>query len=158
MKMCVCRGGGSTHPSALLLLCPPSLRYIEKSITPTCSRNENNRRHDKKRRRPLLIWAFNALSSSWEWLEKQKSKYLRVQVLPLHTQVGVDDVQPDEQPCDDGSLLFHHQRVGLIEFAEGTKAAPLIGSLPWNRVYYGEAETKDAPEQVFSVDDGLHVV
>lgn len=29
----------STHPSALLLVCPPSLRYIEKSITPTCRSN-----------------------------------------------------------------------------------------------------------------------
>lgn len=28
--------GARTHPSTLLLLCPPSFRYMEKSITPTC--------------------------------------------------------------------------------------------------------------------------
>lgn len=43
--------------------------------------------------------------------------HLGVQVLSLHAQVGVNDVEPDEQAGDDGALLLHHQRVGLVELA-----------------------------------------
>lgn len=47
----------STHPSAVLLLCPPSLRYMEKSMTPTCSADvkETNRQGDKKRCWPVSV-------------------------------------------------------------------------------------------------------
>lgn len=57
-------GGPSTHPSALLLLCPPSLRYMEKSITPTCRSKETNHQGENKRCWPFSIWHFHARNCS----------------------------------------------------------------------------------------------
>lgn len=47
--------------------------------------------------------------------------HLRVQVFSFHAQVGVDDVEADQEPGDHRPLLLHHQGVGLIEFAVATK-------------------------------------
>lgn len=69
-----------------------------------------------------------------------KVKHLRVQVLPLHTQVGVDHVQPDEQPSDDGPLLLHHQRVRLVEFAAGTNGGVVHG---YRRIRGGRGGDKE---------------
>lgn len=57
-----------------------------------------------------LKWA-PAIADRWRWAPT----HLRVQVFSFHTQIGIDDIQANEQPGDDRAFLLHHQRVGLIE-------------------------------------------
>lgn len=64
--------------------------------------------------------SFSSCKVKWRLID------LRVQVLPLHAQIGVDDVQADEQPGDDGALLLHHQGVWLVKLTARHKQKAIL--------------------------------